>query len=109
MEEKKPLAVKLESSDKYLRLLAGQPQTCGMRSGLVSLKPGEEIGEHSTDSREEALVILSGEAQICCVGSPELSVSAATLVYIPPHTRHNVKNSGNSQLKYIYIVSPVAS
>jgi quercetin dioxygenase-like cupin family protein len=106
MEEKKPLVIKLDSGEKYLRLLAGQPQTSGMRSGLVSLKPGEEIGEHSTDSREEALVVLEGQARISCLGCPELSASAAALVYIPPHTRHNVKNTGTAQLKYVYIVVP---
>lgn len=107
MEDKKPLVIKLESSDKYLRLLGGQPQTTGMRSGLVSLKPGEEIGEHSTENREESLIILSGEAQIFCAGHPAFTASAASLVYIPPHTAHNVKNPGKGQLKYVYIVSPV--
>ena len=107
MEEKKPLVIKLESGDKYLRLLGGQPQTAGMHSGLVSLQPGEEIGEHSTDSREESLVILSGEAEIHCTGYPAFSASAAALVYIPPHTRHNVRNAGKGRLKYVYIVSPV--
>ncbi|MFA5156698.1 MAG: cupin domain-containing protein [Candidatus Omnitrophota bacterium] len=107
MEEKKPLVIKLESEDKYLRLLEGQPQTAGMRSGLVLLKPGEEIGEHSTGNREESLVILSGEAQIYCAGYPVFTASAASLVYIPPHTTHNVKNAGKSPVKYVYIVSPV--
>jgi mannose-6-phosphate isomerase-like protein (cupin superfamily) len=107
MEEKKPLVIKLESGDKYLRLLGGQPQTAGMRSGLVSLKPGEEIGEHSTDNREESLVILSGEAEIHCAGYPAFNALAASLVYIPPHTVHNVRNIRKIPLKYVYIVSPL--
>jgi mannose-6-phosphate isomerase-like protein (cupin superfamily) len=109
MEKTKPLVIKLESSDKYLRLLAGKPQTAGMRAGLVILKPGEEIGEHSTESKEESLVILSGNAKIQCVGHPDFSAAAGSLVYIPPHTRHNVRNVGKGQLKYVYIVSPAGT
>jgi len=105
MKERKPLVIKLESADKYLRLLSGEPQTKGMRSGLVSLKTGEEIGEHSTEDKEEALVILSGEAEVSCAGQPAFSVPAASLVYIPPHTRHNVKNNAREVLKYVYIVA----
>jgi mannose-6-phosphate isomerase-like protein (cupin superfamily) len=105
MEERKPLVVKLESTDKYLRLLSGEPQTKGMRSGLINLKPGEEIGEHSTENKEEALVILSGEAEVSCAQEPAFSVPAGSLVYIPPHTRHNVRNNAREALKYVYIVA----
>ncbi len=105
MEEQKPLVIKLESTDKYLRLLSGKPQTKGMRSGLVSLKPGEEIGEHSTENKEEALVILNGEAEISCGKAAAFKAAAGSLVYIPPNTKHNVRNSGRELLKYVYIVA----
>lgn len=107
MGERKPLVVKLDSSSKYLRLLSGKPQTKGMRSGLVSLKPGEEIGEHSTENKEEALVILNGEAEISCGKAATFKAAAGSLVYIPPDTRHNVKNCGKNLLKYVYIVSAI--
>jgi mannose-6-phosphate isomerase-like protein (cupin superfamily) len=28
------------------------------------------------------------------------------LVYIPPATRHNVTNTGNDVLEYVYVVAP---
>jgi oxalate decarboxylase/phosphoglucose isomerase-like protein (cupin superfamily) len=31
------------------------------------------------------------------------------LVYIPPATRHNVKNTGDKILEYVYVVAPIAS
>ncbi len=98
--------VKLEGQERYTRLLAGLPQTRGMKAGLVVLKPGEEIGEHSTEEKEEALVILSGQAEIFCAPCPAQIVPADSLVYIPAQTKHNVKNIGSQTLKYVFIVTP---
>jgi len=42
-------------------LLQGAPQTTGMRSGFVRLKPGESVGWHTTGQNEESLVVLRGE------------------------------------------------
>ena len=33
--------IDLNEKAEYQRLLAGEPQTCGMKSGRVYLKPGE--------------------------------------------------------------------
>ena len=62
-EKQKVKVVELKSEDKYQRLLGGAPDTCGMKSGNVLLRPGEEVGEHSTEEKEEAILILSGEAE----------------------------------------------
>jgi quercetin dioxygenase-like cupin family protein len=109
MKKNKPLTVKLKSKSKYLRLLSGPPQTAGMRSGLVRLKSGEIIGEHSTRDKEEVLIILKGRAKIFLEKHPALTVRAGSLIYIPPHTIHNVTNAGRQLLEYVYIVAPVAS
>lgn len=103
----KPLVKKLEGKEKYRRLLGGEPETAGFRSGCVNLEPGQDIGEHSTEGKEEALVILSGRGEISYKGEPAFIVEANSLVYIPPQTAHNVKNTGNEILKYVYIVAPV--
>ena len=106
MKKNKPLAIKLKSKNKYLRLLSGPPQTAGMRSGLVRLKSGEEIGEHSTADKEEILIILKGRAKISLEKHPASTVRAGYLIYIPPHTSHNVTNTGRQLLRYVYIVAP---
>ncbi len=102
----KVFKIKLSSKGGYQRVLSGQPQTRGMRSGCVSLAGGEEVGEHSTKNREETLVILSGKGRVF-YGSCFVDVDKNTVVYIPPRTRHNVKNTGRSKLRYLYVVSPV--
>jgi mannose-6-phosphate isomerase-like protein (cupin superfamily) len=77
-----------------------------MKSGLVTLKPGEAVGEHVTSGREEAIVILEGEAEVSVQGAPAFRSCAKSLVYIPPETPHDLRNCGKELLRYVYIVVP---
>jgi len=86
-------------------LLNGAPQTAGMRSGFVRLRPGTSVGWHSTGSNEESLVILHGAGEALIDGQPNRKFTAQQLVYIPPATRHNVTNTGNEVLEYVYVVA----
>ena len=36
----------------------------------------------------------------------DLQLRAGDIVYIPPHTAHNIANTGDGLLRYIYIVAP---
>jgi len=33
------------------------------------LKPGESVGEHKTEAKEEVIIFLEGEGQIFCGGN----------------------------------------
>ncbi|MEO8611704.1 MAG: cupin domain-containing protein [Chloroflexota bacterium] len=71
------------------------------------LKPGESIGAHHTDEREEMLIILEGTAQIECENET-IAVSSQAIVYIPKNMLHNVTNLLEQvDLKYVYVVTPV--
>jgi mannose-6-phosphate isomerase-like protein (cupin superfamily) len=87
-------------------LLKGAPQTAGMRSGYVRLKPGETVGWHTTGKNEESLVILTGRGEARLEDLPARAFSSPALVYIPPATKHNVANTGNEILEYVYVVAP---
>ena len=87
-------------------MLQGIPQTAGMRSGFVRLKPREFVGWHTTGKNEEALVILRGRGEALIEGQPGRLFAAPMLVYIPPATRHNVTNTGDELLEYVYVVAP---
>jgi len=100
------LALPLRCPSGDCPLLHGLPQTAGMRSGFVRLKPGETVGWHSTGANEEALVILHGEGSALIEGQPSRSFAAPQLVYIPPVTRHNIQNTGREVLEYVYVVAP---
>ncbi len=83
------------------------PRSERLKSGYITLKPGEAVGEHSTDNREEMLIIMEGRARIECEGEcAELNANA--IAYIPRNSRHNVINQSHEDLKYIYLVTPVA-
>jgi mannose-6-phosphate isomerase-like protein (cupin superfamily) len=89
-------------------LLKGMPQTAGLRSGYVRLKPGESVGWHSTGQNEEALVILHGKGEARIEGAVSMPIAEHMLSYIPPATRHNVTNTGTELLEYVYVVAPAA-
>jgi len=101
----KPKIVKLESNSKYQRLFNKDSGTRGLKSGHVILKKGEEIGEHSTNDLEEALVILKGKGSLLVNSEEEFDFEDNSVLYIPPDTVHNVKNTGNGILEYIFITS----
>jgi mannose-6-phosphate isomerase-like protein (cupin superfamily) len=102
------LVIALTDNHEYLRLLAGKPQTHGMRSGRVYLMPGETCGRHSTKAYEEVLVFLSGKGT-ALIGEEEkaFDVGLGRVCYIPPQTVHNIKNTGTEPLIYVYCVVPV--
>jgi len=101
----KPKIVKLDSNSKYQRLFNKDSGTLGLKSGHVILKKGEEIGEHSTNDLEEALVILKGKGLLLINSEEEFDFEDNSVLYIPPDTVHNVKNTGNGILEYIFITS----
>jgi len=107
MKDLKPICVELTQGQRFQRILAGILDTAGMKSGHVTLKPGESVGEHKTEAKEEAIIILEGEAEVYCEGKILFTVGADHLIYIPPGTNHDIKNSGDKPLRYVYVVAPV--
>ena len=101
-----PLTLALQCPGGDCPLLKGAPQTAGMRSGYVRLKPGETVGWHTTGKNEESLVILTGRGEARLEGQPARAFSAPALVYIPPALKHNVANTGKGILEYVYVVAP---
>lgn len=106
----KVFVMDLNKNPEYQELLGGKPQTCGMRSGRVYLQPDEACGQHSTKAHEEMLTFLSGKG-MALIGEKETAfeLGEGKVFYIPPHTTHNIKNTGTEPLIYIYCVAPVNS
>ncbi len=104
----KPFVLKLQNNKEYQPLLEGTPQTCGMRSGRVYLTQGQSCGEHTTGAHEEILIFLSGSGRSLVGPEKEaLKVGVGKVIYIPPHTLHNIENPNNDPLVYIYCVAPI--
>lgn len=81
-----------------------------MRSGRVHLESGQACGQHSTNAHEEILVFLSGQGQ-AFIGDDDSThqIGKGKVLYIPPHTPHDIKNSDTEPLVYIYCVAPIIS
>jgi len=105
---KETFVLELENNGEYQSILNGQPQTCGMRSGRVYLEAGKSCGRHATNAHEEILVFLSGYGE-ALIGQENKShqVGKGKVLYIPPHTSHDIKNSDTEPLVYIYCVAPI--
>ena len=86
-------------------LKAGSAQT--MKAGLIRLNPGEEIGEHTTETREELIIILEGEGEVFTEQCGRRRVRAGQAAYNPPGTLHNVINTGATTLRYVYVVAGI--
>jgi mannose-6-phosphate isomerase-like protein (cupin superfamily) len=87
-------------------LLTGAPQSGGMRSGRVVLKPGEAMHRHSTKGNEEVLVFLAGKARVV-LGAEPVEAGQGQVLYIPPGTEHEVHNDGTEVVTYVFAVAPV--
>lgn len=107
MKKKKPLIVALGNNNKYQPLLQGKPQTKGMKAGRMFLLPGQACGEHSTNSNEELLVFLAGKGEVVIGENNLFQVDVGKICYIPPETIHNVRNTEDEPLVYVYCVTPI--
>ncbi len=103
-----PFREPFAEGEGYRLLLDGSPQTAGIRSGRVVLQPGESAKKHTTGQHEEVLVILEGKGELWFQDFPPLVAEKGYLLYVPPQAVHDVRNTGGAELRYLYIVAPVA-
>lgn len=102
----RPKVVQFDSTpQRYMRLLGGPPDTVTMKAGLVALQPDESVGEHTTAENEEAIVVLEGVGELRFQDDTPLSIEAGSVAYCPPATCHDVFNTGDSVLRYVYVVA----
>jgi mannose-6-phosphate isomerase-like protein (cupin superfamily) len=105
MKRGKVFCMQLKGRQRFLRLLGDKNKTFGLRSGLVSLKPQEAIGEHKTTDKEEVIIILQGRAIVYYGKNKKIKASQNAFIYIPAEVVHNVSNPGRVTLKYIYVTA----
>ena len=72
---------------------------------VMSIMPGEEIGEETHDGVDQFIRFESGEGVVVLDGE-EHTVKVDDAVVIPSGTKHNVKNAGSEDLKLYTIYSP---
>ena len=72
---------------------------------LMTLKPGEEIGEEVHDDRDQFFRIEEGQGEIRIDGTAN-RVEDDFAVIVPAGARHNVVNTGDAPLRFYTLYGP---
>lgn len=72
---------------------------------LMSIDPGDEIGEETHDDVDQVLVFVEGQGEAVLEGLSK-PVVPNELVFVPAGTLHNFINTGSSPLKLYTVYSP---
>lgn len=72
---------------------------------LMTLQPGEEIGEEVHEDRDQFFRIEEGEGVVLIDGR-ENAVADDFAVIVPAGARHNVRNTGSAPLRLYTIYAP---
>jgi mannose-6-phosphate isomerase-like protein (cupin superfamily) len=72
---------------------------------LMSLRPGEEIGEEVHEGIDQVLAFADGQGEAVIEGSRS-PVRAGSVVVVPGGTRHNFVNTGDAPLKLVTVYTP---
>jgi mannose-6-phosphate isomerase-like protein (cupin superfamily) len=72
---------------------------------LMSLLPGEDIGEEVHDENDQFFRFESGTGKVV-INETEYEVSDGDAVIVPRGAKHNVINTGTDRLKLYTIYSP---
>ncbi|MBI4405904.1 MAG: cupin domain-containing protein [Deltaproteobacteria bacterium] len=88
----------------YFEILSKKNSLC-MRSGYVTLQPGQNIGFHDTGDFEELIIPFEGRGEMETKGAGRIAFEKGILIHAFPHAEHNVWNRGKDVLRYIYVVA----
>lgn len=72
---------------------------------LMSILPGEEIGEEVHDDIDQFIRIEAGHGVVTLDGEV-VQVSDGSAIVIPAGTKHNVQNTGQDDLKLYTLYTP---
>jgi mannose-6-phosphate isomerase-like protein (cupin superfamily) len=72
---------------------------------VMTIPPGEEIGEEVHEDNDQVLVFIEGEGQAVLDGSTS-PVAPNQLVFVRAGTRHNFVNTGSVPLRLVTIYAP---
>jgi len=76
-----------------------------MQLVLMSLKPGEEIGEEVHDDRDQFFRVEQGKGEVLIDGK-RTAVKADDAIIVPAGARHNVVNTGDEPLQLYTLYGP---
>lgn len=72
---------------------------------LMSLEPGEELGEEIHETTDQFFRIEEGKGTVTIDGR-ETGVESDVAIIVPAGGRHNIKNTGHKPLKFYTLYAP---
>lgn len=76
-----------------------------MQLVLMTLKPGEEIGEEVHEDRDQFFRVEQGSGKVYIDGKAS-DIEDDFAIIVPAGARHNVKNTGSEPLKVYTLYAP---
>ncbi|HEU4997280.1 MAG TPA: cupin domain-containing protein [Gemmatimonadaceae bacterium] len=76
-----------------------------MQLVLMSLTPGEEIGEEIHPDRDQFFRVEDGKGEVWIDGH-KTAIESDIAIVVPAGARHNVKNTGGTPLKLYTLYAP---
>lgn len=91
-----------EQNQDFRRVLYTGPN---LQLVLMSLDPGEEIGEEIHENTDQFFRIEEGTGEILMEGR-QVSIDSDTAIVVPAGTRHNIRNTGRGPLRLYTLYAP---
>jgi mannose-6-phosphate isomerase-like protein (cupin superfamily) len=89
----------------YLLLDKGQFGSQNLTITWVEGAPESQQSSHSHNANEQAYVMVRGRG-LMMVGDESQEVGPGTVIFVPPNTKHSIKNIGEEPLLFIGVTSP---
>jgi mannose-6-phosphate isomerase-like protein (cupin superfamily) len=77
----------------------------GFSMGQNVTEVGSRIPEHAHDASEEGMYIVSGRGRLI-TDEGEQDLVAGMAIYMPPGVKHTIVNTGDEELKLVWVYSP---
>jgi mannose-6-phosphate isomerase-like protein (cupin superfamily) len=77
----------------------------GFSMGQNVTEVGSMIPEHAHDESEEGMYIVSGRGRLI-TDEGEQDLVAGMAIYMPPGVKHSIVNTGDEDLKLVWVYSP---
>jgi len=73
--------------------------------GTSDIEPGSQTVAHEHSAETEAMFIYKGEG-IAIIGDKSYPLAAETMMFCPPGIQHQIQNTGEELLSFIYFYIP---
>lgn len=84
----------------FRTIFGAQNRTAEFTAGVTDVPPGGWLGHHR-HAPAEIYYVVDGEGTLFVDGD-EHGIAAGTAVYIPGHSEHGIRNTGDGLLRFFY-------